>query len=96
MNNSLLNSTHCTPQSSASTLIAATLEDPVNPYHSQTSDNDPLVAHGWQNAAYVGVLVLAICLIVAVRVFSKTLDNAIIFALVLTLVAILAFMLVTH
>ncbi len=95
MNDSLLNSIYCTPHS-ASTLIAATLEDPVNPYHSQTSDNDPLVAHGWQNASYVGVLVLAICLIVVVRVFSKTLDNAIIFALVLTLVAIAAFMVLTH
>ncbi len=76
--------------------IAAILEDPHNPYRSQDSNNDPLVAHGWGTIASVGALVLVICLIVIVRVFSKQLDNAIIFALVITSVAIAAIMLLIH
>jgi hypothetical protein len=77
--------------------IATTLESPSNPYHSPGNDNsDPLVAHGWQNGVYVGALVSVICLIIIVRVFSTQLDNAIIFALVLTAVAIAAVMLLVH
>jgi len=87
MNNLLLNL-------AAVHLIADILEAPVNPYRSH-SGNSPLVADGWGNLAYVGALVLVICLIVVVRLFSKQLDNAIVFSLVLSLVAITAFMLLT-
>ena len=84
--NTLLNSTHFI-------VIAGTLADLVSSSQSQPSNNDPLIAHGRESAAYIGVLLLVICLITIIKVFSNKLDNAIIFALVLTLVAIAAFIL---
>lgn len=84
--NTLLNLTHCI-------VIVGTLADLVSSSQSQPSSNDPLIAHGRGSAAYIGVLLLLICLIAIIKVFSNKLDNAIIFALVLTLVAITAFIL---
>lgn len=79
-------------------LIASTLEDPGNPYriNNRNSGDNPLVATGWDKVAYAAILVIAICVLISVRVFSKQLDNAVVFAFALTAVAIVAFMLLAR
>lgn len=51
-------------------------------------EKDPLIAHGEENIAYLGVLVLAIGIATAVGVLSRRLDYAIIISFFVSVVMI--------
>lgn len=55
---------------------------------------DPLIARGLQKGQYAGIIGLAIALIAAVGFFSRRVEYAIAFALVLSVILIALFLLV--
>ncbi|MBH8571698.1 hypothetical protein I8752_01375 [Nostocaceae cyanobacterium CENA369] len=58
------------------------------------TNQDPLIAHSLQKEQYIGIFGLAIALIAAVGFFSRRVEYAIIFAIVLSAVIIAFFLLV--
>lgn len=61
---------------------------------SQQSTQDQLIAKGLQKEQYFGVVAFAVVLIAAVGIISRRVEYAIMFALTLSILLILFFMLV--
>lgn len=57
------------------------------------SQNDPLIAKGLQREQYISIIALAIALIAAVGFFSRRVEYAIAFAVVLSAILIFFFLL---
>ncbi|QSJ18578.1 hypothetical protein JYQ62_07355 [Nostoc sp. UHCC 0702] len=57
-------------------------------------NQDPLIAHHLQKEQYIGIIGLAIALVAAVGFFSRRVEYAIVFALVLSTILIALFLLV--
>jgi hypothetical protein len=76
------------------------LEDPRTPIpkalptSSPTGSSEPLVNHTWADVTHIAAIVLAICLIGIVGIFSRKVEYAIGVALVLSLILIGFFFLI--
>ncbi|MBH8564770.1 hypothetical protein I8748_21730 [Nostoc sp. CENA67] len=57
-------------------------------------NQDPLIAHRLQKEQYIGIVGLAIALVAAVGFFSRRVEYAIVFALVLSTILIALFLVV--
>ncbi|MBW4635525.1 MAG: hypothetical protein KME30_27655 [Iphinoe sp. HA4291-MV1] len=57
-----------------------------------TTQNDPLIAKGLQKDQYFGILGLAIALIAVIGFFSRRVEYAILFAVVLSVILITFFL----
>jgi len=55
---------------------------------SHDAQSDPLIAHGWQKATYIGTALLAFGFVALVGIFSRKVEHMIVAALMLTLVII--------
>ncbi|MFN6569691.1 hypothetical protein A6770_20345 [Nostoc minutum NIES-26] len=58
------------------------------------TDKDPLIAHNLQKEQYVGIIALAIALVAAVGFFSRRVEYAIVFAVILSAILIAFFLLI--
>ena len=56
------------------------------------TQNDPLIAHGWTSTASIGTIILVLGIAVAVGVFSRRIEYAVITALVLSVIPIVLFL----
>ena len=61
---------------------------------SSGSNQDPLIAKGLQKGQYIGIIGLAIALVAAVGFFSRRVEYAIVFAIVLSVILITFFLLI--
>ncbi|HEY9639633.1 MAG TPA: hypothetical protein V6C57_04075 [Coleofasciculaceae cyanobacterium] len=52
----------------------------------QTPPSDPLIAHSGEDAIYIGLGFLAVILVLIVGLFSRRLELAVIFALILSII----------
>ncbi|MBD2434512.1 MULTISPECIES: hypothetical protein [Fischerella] len=73
--------------------IPASDLSPKTIQESPLPDKDPLIARGLQKEQYIGIVGLAIIVVVAVGFFSRRVENAIIFAFILSAVFIALFLL---
>lgn len=60
----------------------------MSPIQAQT---DPLISQGGENLVYVGVVLVAIGLVVAVGILSPRIEHAVIFAILLSITLIAFF-----
>ncbi|MEI1374628.1 hypothetical protein PQG02_28960 [Nostoc sp. UHCC 0926] len=72
--------------------IPASQREPKAIQETPAPGNDPLIARGLQKEQYVGIIGLAIALIAAVGFFSRRVEYAIAFAVILS-IALIAFLL---
>ncbi len=63
-------------------------EQPSN----STLKDDPLIAKGWENSAYVGSVLVVLAILVIVGIFSQKFEYVIGMALVLSAILIACFM----
>lgn len=75
-------------------LISTVLEDPAK--STPTLPNDPLVAPGWGNLAYLGAFVFIALAVTIVGIVSRKFEHALILALVLSLGFIGFFLVFNH
>jgi hypothetical protein len=64
------------------------LRQPPSPTNAQ---HDPLIAHGWQNTAYIGAFILVLCVAGLVGFFSRRVEHALFAALSLSGLFIILF-----
>lgn len=80
-------------------LADAPLSDPET-LNQQPADaaaqNDPLIAHGWTNTASISVIFLVLGIAVAVGVFSRKIEYAVVTALVLSVIPIVLLVFTGH
>ncbi|MEH2298023.1 hypothetical protein [Nostoc sp.] len=72
--------------------IPASQREPKAIQETPAPGNDPLIARGLQKEQYIGIIGLAIALITAVGFFSRRVEYAIAFAVILS-IALIAFLL---
>lgn len=80
-------------------LADAPLADPetLNQQPADTAaQNDPLIAHGWAGTASISIIFLVLGIAVAVGVFSRKIEYAVITALVLSFIPIILFVVSGH
>ncbi|MEH2390717.1 MAG: hypothetical protein V7K21_03250 [Nostoc sp.] len=68
--------------------IPASQREPKAIQETPVPGQDPLIARGLQKQQYVGIIGLAIALIAAVGFFSRRVEYAIVFAVILSIVLI--------
>jgi hypothetical protein len=75
-----------------SLISSAPLPDPktleTQPTSSTAAQNDPLIAHGWQKATYVGSAVILIGVLVVVGIVSRKIELVLGVGLLLSLLLI--------
>lgn len=78
-----------TPESLALKQLLGTIQE--NPAVDATQ-KDPLINQGLQDWQYIGIIILAVCVIAGFGFFSRRIEYAILFALSLSLVLIVFFL----